>query len=57
MVNNRRVVFNSKGNDFRLVITVNFLQSACYVIWFGTHEEYDKINIEIIAFDTKILIK
>jgi mRNA interferase HigB len=30
---------------------------ACYVIWFGTtHSEYDKINVETIEFDTKILL-
>ena len=57
IINNSRVVFNIKGNDFRLVIAVNFQQSACYVIWFGTHKEYDKINVETVAFDTKILIK
>ncbi len=55
IVNNNRVVFNIKGNDFRLVISVNFLQNTCYVIWFGTHKEYDKINVETIAFDTTIL--
>jgi len=55
IVNNNRIVFNIKGNDFRLVISVNFLQNACYVIWFGTHKEYDKINVETIAFDTTIL--
>jgi mRNA interferase HigB len=55
VVANNRVVFNIKGNDFRLVVSVNFIQQACYVIWFGTHKEYDKINVETIAFDTKIL--
>ena len=55
IVNNERVVFNIKGNDFRLVVSVNFLQRACYVIWFGTHKEYDKINVETVAFDTAIL--
>ncbi len=55
IVNNNRVVFNIKGNDFRLVVSINFLQTACYVIWFGTHKEYDKINVETIAFDTTIL--
>ncbi len=56
IVNNNRVVFNIKGNDFRLVVSVNFSQRACYVIWFGTHEEYDKINVETVDFDTTILI-
>lgn len=55
IVNNNRVVFNIKGNDFRLVVSVNFLQRACYVIWFGTHKEYDKINVETVDFDTTIL--
>jgi mRNA interferase HigB len=55
VVNNNRVVFNIKGNDFRLVVSVNFIQEACYVIWFGTHKEYDKINVESVVFDTTIL--
>jgi mRNA interferase HigB len=55
IVNNNRVVFNIKGNDFRLVISINFSQAASYVIWFGTHKEYDKINVETISFDTSIL--
>ena len=55
IINNERVVFNIKGNDFRLVVSINFLQMACYVIWFGTHKDYDKINVETVAFDTAIL--
>ena len=55
IVNNDRVVFNIKGNDFRLVVSINFTQTSCYVIWFGTHKEYDKINVETVAFDTAIL--
>ena len=55
IVNNNRIVFNLKGNDFRLVVSVNFSQGACYVIWFGTHTEYNKINVETVAFDTTIL--
>jgi len=56
VVNNERVVFNIKGNDFKLVVSINFIQSACYVIWFGTHKEYDNINVETIAFDISILM-
>ncbi len=55
IVANNRVIFNIKGNDFRLVVSVNFKQLAAYVIWFGTHKQYDRINVEIIAFDTKTL--
>jgi len=55
IVNNNRVVFNIKGNDFRLVISINFSQAASYIIWFGTHKEYDKIDVQTISFDTAIL--
>lgn len=52
---NNRVIFNIKGNEFRLVVSVNFKQLAAYIIWFGSHKEYDKINPETIEFDTRIL--
>jgi mRNA interferase HigB len=55
VVNNNRVIFNIKGNDFRLVVSISFQQQTCYLIWFGTHVAYDKINVETIAFDTDIL--
>lgn len=55
IVANSRVIFNIKGNDYRLIVSVNFKQLAAYIIWFGTHKEYDKINTETIEFDTKIL--
>jgi mRNA interferase HigB len=57
LVRNSRVVFNIKSSDFRIVVSVNFIQSACYIIWFGTHNEYDKINVETVDFDTSILTK
>lgn len=50
IVNNQRVVFNIKGNDFRLVVSINFRRKVCYTIWFGTHAEYDKIDVETIRF-------
>lgn len=55
IVANNRVIFNIKGNDYRLIVSVNFKQLAAYIIWFGTHKEYDKINAETIEFDTNIL--
>ena len=55
IVANNRVIFNIKGNDFRLVVMVNFKQLAAYVIWFGTHKEYDAIDTATVEFDTNIL--
>lgn len=55
IVANNRVIFNIKGNEFRLLVMVNFKQLAAYVIWFGTHKEYDKIDTGTIEFDIDIL--
>jgi len=46
IVNNNGVDFTIKEKDFRLVISLNFLQAASYVIWFGTHKEYDKLTFK-----------
>lgn len=51
LVAQNRVVFNIKGNDYRLVISVNFSKQTAYIIWFGSHAEYDKINVETVPFD------
>jgi mRNA interferase HigB len=55
IISNQRVVFNVKGNAYRLIVSINFQQQACYVIWFGTHKEYDQIDVSAISFDVRIL--
>lgn len=41
-----RVVFNIKGNDYRLVVRINYPYRVVYVRFVGTHEEYDEIDVE-----------
>lgn len=55
IIGNQRVVFNIKGNDYRLIISMNFKQGACYIIWFGNHKSYDLIDAVRIPFDSRIL--
>lgn len=43
-IENGRVIFNIKGNSYRLVCGVRFQPPIVYVKWFGTHAEYDKID-------------
>jgi len=54
IVNNQIVVFNIKGNEYRLVVSINFRRKACYAIWFGTHKAYDKIDVATVSYDTNI---
>lgn len=55
LVGQGRVIFNIKGNDFRLIVSINFRHQAAYIIWFGTHKDYNKINTETIKFNPRIL--
>ena len=43
-----RVVFNIKGNDYRLVVAVHYNRGLMFVRFIGTHKEYDRIDAEEI---------
>ncbi len=51
MVGNNRVVFNIKGNDYRLVTYVDFKFQIVFVLWLGTHKQYDKVDVKTITYD------
>lgn len=48
ILQNRRVVFNIKGNDYRLVVSVAYLFGSVYVKFVGTHKEYDRIKAQTV---------
>ena len=41
-----RVVFNIKGNNYRLVVRIDYAYRMVFVRFIGTHAEYDRINAE-----------
>ncbi len=45
---NNRVIFNIKGNNYRLVVAINYSFSVVYIRFVGTHKEYDKINVATV---------
>ena len=48
IVNADRMVFNIKGNDYRLVVAVDFDRSIVWIKWIGTHRDYDDIDVREI---------
>ena len=44
ILKNRRVVFNLKGNDYRLVVAIAYNLGFVFVKFIGTHAEYDAID-------------
>lgn len=51
ILKNKRVVFNIKGNDYLLVVSVAYLYQAVYVKFIGTHKEYDVIDAETVEME------
>lgn len=45
---NNRVVFNIKGNNYRLVAAVHYNRGMMYIRFIGTHREYDRIDAATI---------
>jgi len=45
ILKNGRVVFNIHGNTYRLVIKINYDFGVIYIRFVGTHEAYDKIDV------------
>jgi mRNA interferase HigB len=45
-----RVVFNIKGNSYRLVVSVDYRRQIVFIKWLGTHVQYDKIDVRTVNY-------
>ncbi|RNL51303.1 type II toxin-antitoxin system HigB family toxin [Pedobacter jejuensis] len=50
VITGKRFVFNIKGNHYRLIVDVEFKLKIVFIVWVGTHAEYDKIKVEEISY-------
>jgi len=48
IVGEGRVVFNIKGNTYRLVVSIDYEFQVIFIRFIGTHEQYNKINAKTI---------
>jgi mRNA interferase HigB len=48
IVSAERIVFNIKGNDYRLVAALQYQAGALAIRFFGSHSEYDRIDAETV---------
>lgn len=51
ILNSKRVVFNIKGNEFRLIVDIEYKLKIVFVVWFGTHAEYVKIDAKTVSYE------
>jgi mRNA interferase HigB len=47
-LSNDRVVFNIKGNHYRLIVMIRYAHSLVYIRFVGTHGQYDRVDPETI---------
>jgi mRNA interferase HigB len=50
IIDSNRVVFNVKGNDYRLITHVDYVFEFVFVLWIGKHADYDRIDARTVEF-------
>lgn len=53
IVGEDRIVFNIKGNAYRLVVAVDYQRQIVFVKWLGTHKDYDDIDVKTVKYGHK----
>lgn len=48
ILKSNRVIFNIKGNSYRLVVRINYKYRLAWIRFIGTHEDYNSINVNTI---------
>jgi mRNA interferase HigB len=50
VLTDKRVVFNIHGNTYRLIVDIEYRLKIVFVVWFGTHKQYDKIDAKKVSY-------
>lgn len=51
VIDRKRVVFNIHGNAFRLIVDIEYRLKIVFIVWFGTHKQYDKVDAKKVSYD------
>ena len=51
ILSKKRVIFNIHGNAFRLIVDVEYRLKIVFVVWFGTHKQYDNVDAKSVTYD------
>jgi mRNA interferase HigB len=46
IVSSDRIVFNIRGDAYRLVAALDFVKGILWIKWLGTHRDYDRIDVK-----------
>jgi mRNA interferase HigB len=51
IISSERIVFNIRGNAYRLVVAVDFDKGIVWIKWLGTHRDYDRIDVKEVDLE------
>jgi mRNA interferase HigB len=51
IVGSDRVVFNIKGNDYRLIAAIDYRRKIVFIKWLGTHSAYDEVDARTVRYE------
>lgn len=50
IISSKRIIFNIKGNDYRLIVDIEYRLQIVFIVWVGNHFEYDKIDVKKVKY-------
>jgi mRNA interferase HigB len=50
VINSKRIIFNIKGNDYRLIADIEYRFQKVFIVWIGTHSQYNEINAKDVKY-------
>jgi mRNA interferase HigB len=53
ILSSERVVFNIRGNEYRLIASIDYEKGILWIIWLGTHAEYDRIDAKGVRYERR----
>ena len=53
IVGSDRVVFNIKGNSYRLVVGLIYARESVFIKWIGTQKDYDEIDVRTVNYESQ----
>lgn len=50
VLTDKRVIFNIHGNTYRLIVDIEYRLKIVFIVWFGTHKQYDKLDSKTVSY-------
>jgi len=50
VLDSERIVFNIKGNSYRLIVAIEYQRQIVFVKWLGSHRDYDRVDARTVQY-------